>query len=132
MSYLSHRRLRGANKYGARKVVRDGIVFDSLKEARRYTELCEMEEQGFISNLRRQVNYELTPSLKANEYYAVKLGVKKGSTILQASYYVADFVYLDKENKQIVVEDCKGYKTKDYILKKKFMFYRYGILIKET
>ena len=132
MSYLSHRRLRSANKYGARKVIRDGIVFDSLREARRYTELCEMEAQGKISNLKRQVNYELTPSVKADKFYAAKYGVKKGSVLLQSSTYVADFVYIDTATEEIVVEDCKGYKTKDYMLKKKFMFYRYGILIKET
>ena len=44
--------------------------------------------------------------------------------------YVADFVYED--NGDTVVEDTKGMRTKEYVIKRKLMLYRYGIRIKET
>ena len=36
------------NKYKAKKAVVDGIVFDSRKEAKRYTELKKLEEMGAL------------------------------------------------------------------------------------
>ena len=45
--------------------------------------------------------------------------------------YMADFVYVDK-NGQKVIEDTKGVRTKDYIIKRKLMLFRYGIKIKEV
>ena len=43
------------NKYKAKKAVVDGIVFDSRKEAKRYTELKKLEEMGSIRDLSLQV-----------------------------------------------------------------------------
>lgn len=88
--------------------------FDSRREHRRYQELQLLEKIGEISNLRTQVVYELTP----------KAGKERAST------YRADFVY--SENGKEVVEDCKGFRTIHYILKRKFLRYRYGIEIRET
>lgn len=96
-----------SNKYHARKVVRDGITFDSAKEAKRYSELRILERCGQISNLRLQVPFELIP--KNKEERAVK--------------YIADFVY--DENGKTIVEDVKGMKTRDYIIKRKLMKWRY-------
>lgn len=50
--------------------------------------------------------------------------------IERAVYYKADFDYLDKDGKH-VVEDTKGFRTKDYIIKRKLMLYRHGIRISE-
>ena len=50
------------SKYRSRKVVVDGITFDSKKEAWRYRELHLLEQTGEISNLQMQVKYELIPS----------------------------------------------------------------------
>jgi hypothetical protein len=47
------------------------------------------------------------------------------------AYYRADFVYLDKEG-HLVVEDTKGFRTKEYLLKRKLMLLVHGIRIKET
>lgn len=45
--------------------------------------------------------------------------------------YVADFVYKD-ENGEEVVEDVKGMRTKEYIIKRKLMLWQYGIQVREV
>ncbi len=100
-------------KYHNRKTVIDGITFDSAKEARRYMELKLLERAGEISNLQRQVKYDLIP----------KRGKERSVT------YIADFVYQEKGN--TVVEDVKGVRTKEYILKRKLMNWVHDIQIKE-
>lgn len=107
-----------ASKYHAHKVTVDGITFDSKKEARRWSELKLMESAGIITDLRRQVTFQLLPSQKGD-----------GRTERPAKY-VADFVY--QENGKTVVEDTKGMKTRDYILKRKIMLFIHGITIKEV
>ena len=102
------------SKYHAKKTVFDGITFDSYKEAQRYAILKILEKQGHIENLQRQVKYELIPKQKGE----------------RAAFYVADFVY--KENGQEVVEDCKGFRTDVYKIKRKLMLKTYGIRIRET
>ena len=56
--------------------------------------------------------------------------MKKGKVIERPVKYVADFMY--EENGQQVIEDAKGVRTKEYILKRKLMLYRYGIRIREV
>lgn len=107
-----------SNKYGNKKIVRDGKTFDSLKEYRRFCELLLLERGGAITDLERQVKFELIPSQKIN-----------GKVAERACTYVADFVYT--ENGKKVVEDTKGFKTKDYIIKRKLMLYIHGIRIRE-
>lgn len=93
--------------------------FDRRKEARRYAELLLLERAGKISGISTQVKFELIPK----QYY-------KGKFAERPVYYYADFVYT--EDGEVVVEDVKGFKTKDYILKRKLMLQRYGIRIRET
>lgn len=107
------------SKYGSRKVTKDGVTFDSVKEYSRFCELSLLEKAGEITNLRRQVRFELIPSQKMN-----------GKVVERPVHYVADFVY--QENGQTVVEDTKGFKTKDYILKRKMMLHIHGIRIREV
>ena len=118
------------NKYGSRKVVRDGITFDSLKEYQRWCELLLLAKAGKIKHLSRQVRYELIPAQYEPDTIGKRGGVKRGALLERAVYYVADFVYAYDGN--TVVEDTKGFKTKDYIIKRKLMLYRYGIRIKEV
>lgn len=106
-------------KYGNRKVIRDGIAFDSAKECARYCELKLMQRAGVISDLQMQVSFELIPSQRIN-----------GKVAERAVNYIADFVY--KQDGQTVVEDTKGFKTKEYIIKRKLMLWRHGIQIKEV
>ena len=108
------------SKYKAKKTEIDGIVFDSKKEAKRYQELILLERAGVISDLQRQVKFVLIPVQRIN-----------GKVVERECSYVADFVYLDEAGKK-VVEDTKGVKTKDYIIKRKLMLYVHGIRIKEV
>ena len=119
------------SKYRAEKVSILGIEFDSKKEARRWFELLLLEQAGEISNLRRQVDFELIPAQQEPDKVGKRGGKIKGRTIEQAVKYRADFVYHDIEGNTIV-EDCKGMRTKEYIIKRKLLLWRYGIRIKET
>lgn len=105
-------------KYGNRKVSRDGIEFDSVKECQRYCELKLMQRAGLISDLQMQVSFELIPSQRI-----------AGKVVERACSYVADFVY--QQDGQTVVEDTKGFKTPEYIIKRKLMLWVHGIRIRE-
>lgn len=126
-----------ANKYNARKITdpATGSVFDSKAEFIRWCELRLMENAGMISGLQRQVKYELLPDqYESCQRFSVKTGkrLKDGVRLVERGVsYIADFVYTD-ENGQTVVEDCKGYKTEAYKLKKKLMLYMNGIRVKES
>lgn len=120
------------SKYHNRKVkTYDGIVHDSRKEAVRWGELKLLEEQGKITELKRQMDFLLIPP----QYEEIETGKRKKKTkkklVERAVTYRADFVYHD-ENGDIVVEDTKGFKTRDYIIKRKLMLWVYSIRIKEV
>ena len=119
------------SKFKAQKTVIDGIIFDSKKEAKRYEILKDMLDGGQISNLRRQVVYELIPVQKEPDTKGPRGGLKKGKVLERACYYVADFVYNDLEGNTIV-EDTKGFRTEAYIIKRKLMLYIHGIRIREV
>ncbi len=106
------------SKYNAKKTEVDGIVFDSRREADRYCELKLLQRAGKISDLRLQVPFELQPAFTVN-------GKK-----VRPIHYIADFVY--KENGQYIVEDAKGHRTKEYMLKRKMYAYRYKDEIREV
>lgn len=126
-SYYSRRR----NKYHAIKKSVDGIVFDSVKEANRYMELQEMLRSGTIKDLRRQVKYLLIPVQRAPSTVGKRGGVKVGAVIERECSYIADFVYTVTDTNQVIVEDTKGMRTKDYVIKRKLMLFVYGIKVKE-
>lgn len=107
------------SKYGSRKITVDGVTFDSRKEYLRFCELSLLEKAGMVTGLRRQVRFELIPSQRID-----------GKVVERPVHYVADFVY--QENGQTVVEDTKGFKTKDYVLKRKLMLHTHGIRIREV
>lgn len=101
------------NKYKNKKTIIDGIKFDSKKEAERYRELKLMEKAKMIFDLELQPSFELIPTQKYN-----------GETLRKVKY-IADFKYKDLAG-DIVVEDTKGFKTVDYIIKKKLFIQKYG------
>lgn len=111
------------SKYHAKKTEVDGIVFDSKKEACRYVELKILEESGLIRNLKRQQKFVLIPSQKID-----------GRVIERECAYKADFTYegLTENGWVFVVEDTKGVRTPDYIIKRKLMLERHGIRILEV
>ena len=102
-------------KYNNTKIRVDGRLFDSKAEAARWQELQLLERAGEITELERQVEYELIPKQKGER--AVK--------------YIADFRYVDNNGKT-VVEDTKGVRTPVYILKRKLMLRVHGIRVREV
>lgn len=122
-------------KYGNKKITADGQVFDSKKEYKRFCELSLLEKAGEITNLQRQVHYLLIPEQRAPSTEVYKRGPrtgqpKPGPVLERKVTYIADFVY--EQNGETVVEDTKGLRTKEYVIKRKLLLYRYGIRIKET
>lgn len=117
-------------KYNAQKIVFNGEKFDSKKELQRYKQLLEMQEQGEIHSLARQVEFILIPNQREPSTFSKKGKEKLGKVIEHRIKYIADFVYIDKNNKY-VVEDVKGIKTKEYIIKRKLMLFVHNIKIKE-
>lgn len=107
-------------KYKSKKTIIDGITFDSKKEAKRYSELKLLLKSGQITDLELQKEFILLPSRKGENGKVKERSVK----------YKADFVYRDKNGKQIV-EDTKGFKTAEYIIKRKLMLYIHNIEIQE-
>lgn len=120
------------NKYHNRKVkTSDGIVHDSRKEAVRWEQLKLLEEQGKIIELKRQMEFLLIPP-QYEELPKSKRAKKVRKKLLErAVVYRADFVYHDEKG-ELVIEDVKGLRTRDYIIKRKLMLYVYGVKIKEV
>lgn len=125
-------------KYKNKKVVIDGITFDSKKEAGRYKELKTLERAGIIHDLKRQVKYVLIPAQyeRTSSIYVKgnnKGKLKKGRLIERECAYYADFVYL--QNGNVIVEDVKGYRNGQaynlFVIKRKLMLYVHGIAVKE-
>ena len=132
---MAYRRFRrNGTKYNAQKTVIDGIEFPSKHEANRYCELKLLERAGEISDLRLQVDFELIPNqYQVEERYGKNGKRLKDKQILleRKVVYRADFVYTDKDGNQ-VVEDTKGFKTKEYLIKRKLMLYVHGIAVQEV
>lgn len=122
--------LQKGSKYRNQQVTVGDETFDSGKEYRRFCELKLLQRAGKISNLQRQVKFVLIPTQREPDEIGVRGGTNKGKVIEQECSYVADFVYTDDKG-NTVVEDTKGFKTKDYIIKRKLMLERHGIRIKE-
>jgi hypothetical protein len=99
-----------------RNVKTDGYA--SRKEAKRASDLRLMQEAGQIRNLREQVEYVLIPKQDGE----------------RACSYRADFVYEEFATSgwREVVEDTKGVRTADYVIKRKLMLHVHGIRIRET
>lgn len=117
------------NKYGNKKCSYDGMTFDSKRERDRYCELRLLQMAGKISELKCQVPFELVPEQRGPDTLGPRGGRRRGRLLEKAVVYVADFVY--QADGKTVVEDAKGHRTKDYIIKRKLMLFRHGIRIKE-
>lgn len=121
-------------KYNNKKIEVDGMTFDSKKEANRYKELSLLQKAGEISGLQTQVRYVLIPSQREVSEEVYTRGENKGKNkpgklLERECTYVADFVYY--KNGKVIVEDTKGFRTKEYIIKRKLMLYVHHIQIKE-
>jgi hypothetical protein len=108
-----HHKVEEMSKYNSSPVETDGIKFDSRSEARRHNELLLMLRAGEIDALFTHPRFNLQPDFVYNgKHY---LGI----------IYEADFQYMDMKDGKIVVEEVKGFKTKDYMLKRKMFMYQY-------
>lgn len=100
------------NKYKAKRTEVNGYVFASKREAARYQDLLLLERAGEIESLELQPKYDFIVN-----------GIKVGR-------FTGDFRYV--EDGQLIVEDSKGYKVRDYPIRKKLMLACHGIKIRET
>jgi hypothetical protein len=119
-------------KYGNSKVEYQGMSFDSKREMQRYIVLKEAEERGLISDLRTQVVFELVPSITEEHVKHLKTKDKIETRVAQrAILYKADFVY-KKDGKEVIedVKVAKGLIPKEFTLKEKLFFWRFGKKIK--
>ena len=123
------------NKYLNKKTEVDGITFDSKKEASYWLYLRQLEKNGEISNLRRQVSFEVIPAVYGERVVRLKTKEKRESYCIQrAASYVADFVYVETATGRQVVVDVKSpitRKNAEYRLKKKMMLAFNGIEVTE-
>jgi hypothetical protein len=127
------------NKLRNTKVTVNGETFDSKREYDRWCELRILERAGFITELKRQVEYELIPKqVEVYERYG-KNGkrLKDGVRVLEREVkYIADFEYI--RNGKKVVEDAKGYRDPSssayakFVIKRKMMLWLKGIRVIEV
>lgn len=108
------------NKYGNRKCEYDGLKFDSVKERDRYMQLLALQKAGQIAGLTAQVKFELIPKKRRSD-----------GSMERACSYIADFVYSTASG-LIIVEDAKGKKTPDYVIKRKLMLMVHNISVAEV
>lgn len=106
------------SKYGNKKAIVDGIRFDSLLEAQRYSVLIGRLDRGEISDLRLQPHITLVEGWK-----------EITGEIVKPLVYIADFSYCVGGRK--VYEDVKGVKTEAYKIKRKLVRDKTGISIVE-
>lgn len=122
--------MRRGNKYHASKLTTTEGTFDSRKEYNRWCELKLLERAGKISRMCRQQEFTLVPEQREPDVVGPRGGVKRGKVLERPVCYVADFLYV--QDGQIIVEDSKGMRTPEYIIKRKLMLHIYGIRILET
>lgn len=107
-------------KFRNKKCVWKGIEFDSIRERDRFIILEHERDEGRITDLNTQVRFQLLPPQKD----------ENGKVIEKPCDYVADFTY--RRDGKLVVEDAKGFRTKEYRLKRKMMLWFHGIRIEEV
>ena len=104
---------KSESKYHNNIAYYDGIAFDSKKERDYYAdELLPLKWAGIIKKIELQVPFELQAPFK------------HGGKTIRGIKYVADFVVTYSDGRQKVI-DTKGCRTKEYLLKRKMLLYRY-------
>ena len=122
------------SKYNNKKIVNEFGKWDSKKEFKRWLVLKEAEAQGMITDLQRQVKFELIPAVREKYIKHLKTKDKECERTLQLPItYTCDFQYT--KNGETIVEDVKASPKmlpKDFVLKEKMMFAIKGIKIKRV
>lgn len=115
--YRDNPKVRGHQKYRNRVTDTPDGRFDSEAEYRHWCHLKIRQQLGEITDLKRQVVFELAP--------AVEIGGRKRPPLR----YVADMVY--QEGGETVVADVKGAVTPEYRIKRHLLKAVHGIEIRE-
>lgn len=101
------------SKYHNKIAYYNGIAFDSIKERDYYADvLLPLKWAGEIKSIDMQVSFVLQPPFK------------HGGKTIKGIKYVADFVITYPDGRKKVI-DTKGYRTKEYKLKRKMLLYKY-------
>lgn len=122
------------SKYNNKKIVNEFGKWDSKKEFRYWLVLKEAETQGLITDLQRQVKFELIPAVREKYIKHLKTKDKECERTLQRPItYTCDFTYY-KDGEYIVSDVKSSPKTlpKEFLLKEKMMFALKGIKIKRV
>lgn len=108
--------MSGTQKYRNKPTEVDGIKFPSKKEANRWRQLLLLQANGEVRNIERQVTFRLEVA---------------GLLICK---YIADFTYEERTKGEwhSIVDDAKGFLTREYRLKRKLMKACHGIVIRES
>lgn len=104
------------SKYRNKRVERDGLVFDSAKEASRFAQLVLLERSGEIRDLKRQVPFRMEVNGKL------------------VCTYKADATYIETKTGELIVEDVKSPITRKdpvYRIKAKLLLAIHNIEIRE-
>jgi len=111
--------------YINKKVIINGIKFDSKKEGRRYQDLLIMQRANEISDLELQPRFSLIKGVKFTGDARAKPDIR----------YTADFRYIDVLTNKVIVEDVKSAVTKektDYKMRRHMMLAIHGIEVIES
>jgi hypothetical protein len=102
------------SKYNNKKVIVDGIKFDSILESKYYILLKDLESKGLVSNI------ELQPVFILQEKFT-------DSSIVSHRRidYKSDFRYRDEVVNETIVVDCKGLQTDVFRIKEKLFLFKY-------
>lgn len=112
--FRSRDKVKKPSKYGNRRAQSsDGKWFDSIKERNRYEELLTLEKQGIISHLECQPKFPFV--VDGRKVVSRSERYPNGRQLS----WTGDFAYFDGKHR--VVEDAKGFRTKEFILKKAFV-----------
>ena len=97
--------------------------YASKREAKRAAALRLMQEAGQIQGLREQVEFLLIPRQ-----------TRPDGTAERSCSYWADFTYDEWASGEWrrVVEDVKGMRTREYVIKRKLMLMVHGVAIREV
>jgi len=110
------------SKYRNVRTVIDGERFDSKREAEYWKELKLRERAGEIADIQRQVPFSLCCPTAGDD--------------MEVARYIADFTYRDVNKigmqTQLHVVDAKGHRTREYLLKKKWLELQSGVIIEEV